>query len=284
MTSATTWFTPLLDEQTAAPAALASRPHARIPALEEIVPVLASPDSGGPLSLDPATRVLSDGVSRFPCRGLLPMLLPSRLVPYFNDHLNVPAAAAGDAFLKYFSLASFRHSGDINAPSADVHFQRHLHRMHAFARHCHGVILDVGCDDATIGASLFPEGSIYVGVDPFSHHPTPFRLIGVGEFLPIRSASIDVVVFNTTLDHIFDWHRAVDEAARVLKAGGKLLIATLVWTARADLLGDAVHFHHFRDYEIFGALTDFVIDEVARYDYKGNGHRHGMYVRATKQR
>jgi hypothetical protein len=69
----------------------------------------------------------------------------------------------------------------------------------------------------------------------------------------------------------------------VLKAGGQLIIATLVWTAQADLLGDAVHFHHFRDYEIFGALSAFAIEDVARYDYKGNTHRHGLYVRALKR-
>ena len=227
--------------------------------------------------------MLSDGVREFSCVDSLPMLLPSRLVPYFNSHLSVPPEAATDAFMQYFSLASFRHSGDTNAPSSDVHFQRHLHRMHEFVRPCHGLILDVGCDDAAIGASLFADGGVYLGVDPFSRHSVPFRLIGVGEFLPIRSATIDVVVFNTTLDHIFDWHRAVDEAHRVLKVGGQLVIATLVWTAQADLLSDSVHFHHFRDYEIFGALAGFEVDDVARYDYKGNSHRHGMYVRASKR-
>jgi hypothetical protein len=91
------------------------------------------------------------------------------------------------------------------------------------------------------------------------------------------------VLFNTTLDHILDWHRAVDEALRVLVRGGQMIIASLIWTADADLLGDSVHFHHFRDYEILGALSAMAVERVVRYDYKGDRHRHGMYVRATKR-
>lgn len=274
---------PRIDETWIAAEVLAAQPHARIPALQEIVAYLASPDTGEPLRLAAGSRTLTDGTHTFSCLGDLPMLLPSRLARYFDGHLKVPPLASADPLLSYFALASVRHGGEINAPSTNIHFQRHLHRMHTFVRDCRGVILDVGCDDATIGASLFPAGSRYIGLDPFSAHPSPFRLIGVAEFLPIRSGSLDVVVFNTTLDHIFDWHRAIDEAHRVLRAGGQLVIASLVWTADADLLRDVVHFHHFRDYEIIGALSQFAVDDVTRYDYKGDRHRHGMYLRAVKR-
>jgi SAM-dependent methyltransferase len=90
------------------------------------------------------------------------------------------------------------------------------------------------------------------------------------------------VVFNTSLDHIFDWRRAIDEARRVLVPGGCLYISTLIWTDRADLVTDAVHFHHFRDYEIFGVLGDWELVDERRYDYKGASHRHGLYLAARK--
>jgi SAM-dependent methyltransferase len=270
------------DEAAISAETLKARPHARIPALADVIDLLAAPETGKGVGLTPDALALTDGTHVYALRDGLPVLLPARLQPFFDGHLQVPVEAASDALLKYFALASFRHGGDINAPSADVHFQRHLHRIKAFVAGCHGVILDVGCDDAEIGASLFSEGSRYLGLDPFCVRSSPFRLVGVGEYLPIRSASMDVVVFNTTLDHIFDWHRALEEAHRALKAGGQLIIATLVWTARADLLGDSIHFHHFRDYEIFGALSEFTVEDVARYDYKGDSHRHGLYVRARK--
>jgi ubiquinone/menaquinone biosynthesis C-methylase UbiE len=111
---------------------------------------------------------------------------------------------------------------------------------------------------------------------------SPFRLIGFGEFLPFRNGSVDNVVFNTSLDHIMDWRRSIGEARRVLKPGGCLTIATLIWTDKADLLADAVHFHHFRDYEIYGALAlNFTIESERRYVYKNSENRHGMYIQAT---
>ena len=271
------------DETRLSAEALIARPHARIPDLGDVLPYLASPDSGRPLIVDPRTNRLSDGTHAYPQLGNLPVLLPARLAPHFDGRLRVPPHDVPDPLMQYFHLGTLRHGGEINAASSNVHYQRHLHRLHAFVQRCHGVVVDVGCDDATVGASLFSADSFYIGIDPFSHHPEPFRLVGVAEFLPIRPESVDVVLFNTTLDHILDWHRAIDEAVRVLAPGGQLVIASLVWTSAADLLGDSVHFHHFRDYEILGALSQLAIEDVARYDYKGDRHRHGMYVRATKR-
>jgi ubiquinone/menaquinone biosynthesis C-methylase UbiE len=111
---------------------------------------------------------------------------------------------------------------------------------------------------------------------------SPFRVIGFGESLPFGDASFDCVMFNTSLDHILDWRRAIDEARRVLVSGGLLYICTLIWTDRADLVTDAVHFHHFRDYEIFGALKDWEPVDERRYDYKGASHRHGLYFSVRK--
>jgi hypothetical protein len=205
---------------------LIARPHARIPSLADVLPYLASPDTRQPLVVDPVSNRLMDGTYTYPNFGHLPMLLPARLAPHFDGQLRVPAHAAPDALLNYFHLGSFRHGAEINAPTSNVHYQRHLHRLYDFVRGCHGVVVDVGCDDAAVGASLFSEDSVYIGVDPFCHHSEPFRLVGVAEFLPIRSESIDVVLFNTTLDHILDWHRAVDEALRVLVRGGQMIIAS----------------------------------------------------------
>ena len=275
--------TPTTDVRTLAPADLLARPHARVPTLDESLRWLASPEDRRPLIKTADGHGVTDGISTFPFRDGLPILLPARLQRFFDACLQVSAEAATDAFLKYFAMASLRHAGDINAPSSDVHFQRHLHRMHAFVRECSGLVLDVGCDDAALGAALFSERCTYLGLDPFCQRGTPFRLIGLGEFLPVRDECVDVVVFNTSLDHIFDWHRAIDEAHRILRPGGQLVIASLVWTESADLLRDSVHFHHFRDYEIFGALAAFTIEDAARYDYKGNTHRHGLYVRAAKR-
>jgi SAM-dependent methyltransferase len=273
----------IADTRLVAPADLLAAPHASRLTLDQLMPVLASPDSGEALAFDQSGDALFDGTNRYPLRGSLPLLIPVRLQPFFTNRIAVPCDRDHDAFLQYFLLATIKQSGDINASPEDVHFQRHLFRMREVLRSCSGLTLDVGCDDPRLSAGLLPPLARYVGLDPFSEKTAPFRLVGVGEFLPFGNATVDNVIFNTSLDHIFDWHRALDEAHRVLVPGGRLFVATLVWTSCASLLTDSVHFHHFREAEIFGALTQFDLEPAQRYDYKGDQHRHGLYLCARKR-
>ena len=262
---------------------LVAAPHASSPGLRDILSLLASPDSGKPLALVNGGAALSDGEHFYPQLGETQLLLPHRLQPHFTDRLKLPLIDyADDAFMQYFLLASIKQSGEINAPADDVHYERHLHRLRDLLAGAEGLLLDVGCDDPEVGASLLPPSARYVGLDPFCSREAPFRVIGVGEYLPVRHASLDGILFNTSLDHILDWRRALEEACRVLVPGGRLYLCTLVWTERAGLVTDSVHFHHFREYEIFGALEGLDIEDVRRYDYKGNDHRHGLYLTVRK--
>lgn len=274
------------DERVLSRSDLLSRPHAVFANMPEILSALASPDSGLPLTVDKASGRLIDRVgNRYPFRGALPLLTPVRLQDYFSDCLSIPLFAADDAFFQYFLLSSIKQSGTagaINASADDIHYQRHLFRMRDFLQSASGLVLDVGCDDPHVGAGLLPPSTKYVGLDPFCRRLEPFRIVGLGEYLPFLDEVVDCVVFNTSLDHILDWRRAVDEALRVLVPGGTLYVCTLVWTERAGLVSDAVHFHHFREYEIFGALSGLEIAQERRYDYKGNTHRSGLYLAVKK--
>lgn len=49
---------------------------------------------------------------------------------------------------------------------------------------------------------------------------------GVAEHLPLRGASIDVVWVSTAMHHFADFHLAVEEFARVLRGGGRVLLRT----------------------------------------------------------
>jgi SAM-dependent methyltransferase len=276
----------LRDERVIAPDALSGSGACMI-SMEELAPFLASPDSGLGLAVDGSREYLLDANgARYPIRDGLPVLIPTRLQRFYTDHLHVPSDAVTDAFFQYYFLSAVKQSGAvgaINAPATDAHYQRHLFRMKDCLNTAHGLILDVGCDDPEIGAGLLPSGSRYVGLDPFCQRAEPFRVVGFGEQLPFADSSFDGVIFNTSLDHILDWRRAVGEAQRVLVPGGQLFISTLVWTSSADLVTDSVHFHHFRDYEILGGLQDgWEIEREIRYSYKGNIHRHGLYLSARK--
>lgn len=272
--------------ETLTPADLSRVPHAAAASWPEVLGLLASPDSGQPLTLDAARSELVDAQGhRYPHRPSGPLLVPAALQAYFSDRLTIPAQAVNSSFLQYFHISAIKQSGEAgatNASSDDTHYQRHLFRMREFLKPASGVVLDVGCDDPHIGASLLPPAARYIGLDPFGHQKNKFRVVGFGEYLPFQDATFQGVLFNTTLDHMLDWHQALDEAVRVLVPGGTLYIATLVWTARATLIRDSVHFHHFRDYEILGALPDFKVDLEWRYDYKGDSHRHGLFLALKK--
>ncbi len=95
--------------------------------------------------------------------------------------------------------------------------------------------LDVGCGEGRFSRMLRAEGIQTVGIDPTeiligqARRRDPegdYRLAGAEE-LPFADATFDLVVSYLTLIDIPDVPKAVAEMTRVLKPGGRLLIANL---------------------------------------------------------
>lgn len=102
-----------------------------------------------------------------------------------------------------------------------------------------GSVLDIGGADGVIRHWL-PKEYLYASVDPnaaLAYHPFPFFdqlfpryrepylfLQGAAEYLPVKSSSFDNTLFISSLDHCNNVHIALDEAKRVLKSNGQLLI------------------------------------------------------------
>lgn len=271
----------ITDERALTVQQLQSHPHAKVLSFAETIPFLASPDSGKPLRLQRDQQGLTDGDSNYSIIDSAPILYPASISDALLEG-GLELKYYDDSRLQYFLLSQIKQRGEINAASNNVHYQRHLFRMKELLEECRGTVLDVGCDNVDISAKLFDKGCSYIGLDPFSNSKSSFRVIGVGECLPIRDESIDNVVFNTSLDHMLDYHQALEEARRVLRPGGSIYISTLIWSTNASLLNDSVHFHHFREYEILGALSSMRIERVKRYNYKNNQHRYGLYLAAFK--
>ncbi|MBG30778.1 MAG: hypothetical protein CMI31_12365 [Opitutae bacterium] len=271
----------IYDERLVTGDELRGRPHAARMTLEQLLPLLISPDSGK--SLVKLDGHLTDGDNDYPVVEGLPVLYPAPVAEALLSG-GVPLVYHEDAFQQYFLLNQIKQRGEINAAPSNLHYQRHLYRMSEFLQECRGTVLDVGCDDIEVSASLFPDNCQYVGLDPFSTKRSQFRIIGCGEFLPLHDDSIDNVVLNTSLDHILDFHKAIEEAHRVLKPGKFLWLCTLIWLKNAALQHDSVHFHHFRNYEIEGAFQEFDFKEVIRkeYSHKDETHRYGLYLCAQK--
>ncbi len=108
-------------------------------------------------------------------------------------------------------------------------------------------ILDVGCGDgfATGVAAARLPGHRFAGLDWSAPSLRLARDRGVAVLqagldvsLPIRSASVDVVIMSEVIEHLVDTDSAIEEAHRVLKPGGSLLLSTpnlAAWYNRALL-------------------------------------------------
>ena len=103
------------------------------------------------------------------------------------------------------------------------------------------VIADLGAGDGSFSLLLAQNASKVLAVDSSArmiefareqahrHHVknVDYRL-GDMEELPIDSASVDIVFFSQSLHHALHPDRAVTEAARILKPGGRIAILDLV--------------------------------------------------------
>jgi hypothetical protein len=68
----------------------------------------------------------------------------------------------------------------------------------------------------------------------------------------------------------------------VLRSGGNLFLATLVWERHAELHRDSVHFHHFREFQVLRMLDGFQVESIERRPWKDD-HRSVLYIHATKR-
>lgn len=276
---------PLSDDLTAlAFEAVAQNDCARATTLKEVAHLLASPDTGAALKIETGALIAATTGEFFPLRGERPLVLPKYARgSVLGDTFDLPPESAAMGGRQYLLLSSIKmRGGPQNSDYHDIWFQRHVHRSRKLLKDATGVVLDVGCDRPSISRKLFPPTARFLGLEPSLGAGSEFCLCGMAEHIPLKDESVDAVSFMTSLDHILDYQLAVDEARRVLKPGGCLYLASLVWTDRASLVGDTVHFHHFRDFELQGALRGLHIESIERYVWKSDTHRYGIYLAARK--
>ncbi len=97
-------------------------------------------------------------------------------------------------------------------------------------------IVDVGCGDgaATSTAARANPGHRFVGLDWSADGLRQAGRLGLTvlrtdlgqQALPFAAAAVDVVIMSEVIEHLVDTDSALDEAHRVLKPGGWLLLST----------------------------------------------------------
>jgi ArsR family transcriptional regulator len=132
----------------------------------------------------------------------------------------------------------------------------------------HGDVLDAGCGDGTLGALLAPLSRSVTLLDASERmieaarkrlrgaHTVRFE-VGDVAAMPFRDASFDVVMLFNVLSCLERPERAIAEAARVLRVGGRVAVVTL---AAHDHLSIAARYGHvragFRPAELASLLRD----------------------------
>lgn len=94
-----------------------------------------------------------------------------------------------------------------------------------------GRLLDVGCGTRTYEPHFRPYIDRYVGLEwPTTRGHRTGDVYGDGLTLPFATGSFDTVVSFQVLEHVTDPQLMIDECARVLKPGGRLIItANFLW-------------------------------------------------------
>lgn len=255
----------------------------------QLLPLLADPLTRAPLLLD-EDRLHAQGRS-YPIVDGSPQLFPcdldriTRLLQGADVLTEFPSLSALEQYCAFGILKVSGNRNVTNLGHEDPWYGRHLWRSRRMLEEVRGSFLDIGCDDAFLSRGMLHPDVRYVGLEPTTSPSDAMRVGGLGEFLPFQDGSFDAAGFQTSLDHIFDYHLALSEARRVLRPGGRLYLATLLWTGEgAQLYTDTVHFHHFRPHQIEAALADgFEVVRVQAYSWKNDRHRFGVYLCAEKR-
>jgi SAM-dependent methyltransferase len=143
-------------------------------------------------------------------------------------------------------------------------------------------VLDVGCGEGRFCRMLATRGARTIGVDPTVELIDAARLRqpgGVyhaagGEALPLPEASVDLVVSYVSLVDIPDYRAAVREMARVLRPGGRCVVANL------NSFATATTQYWARDEEghkLHWTMDNYMVPRPARAEWAGmsivNWHR-----------
>lgn len=143
-------------------------------------------------------------------------------------------------------------------------------------------VLDVGCGEGRFCRMLAARGARTVGIDPTpaliaearTRQPGGVFHLAGAEALPLAGAGMDLVVSYVSLVDIPDYRSAIREMARVLRPGGRCVVANLngfaTATTRYWARDEAGHKLHW-------TMDNYMVERAARAEWAGmsilNWHR-----------
>ncbi|MBV9946043.1 MAG: class I SAM-dependent methyltransferase, partial [Myxococcales bacterium] len=130
-----------------------------------------------------------------------------------------------------------------------------------------GDVLDVGCGDGAVAGYLAPysQSLVCVDINPrmveaaadrLGRFPNARAEVADAHHLPYRGASFDAIVLFHTLTYAESPQRVLDECARVLRPGGRVVVLALDAHHRADVTAPYGERHAgFKPRALRGLLT-----------------------------
>ena len=114
---------------------------------------------------------------------------------------------------------------DINHPYYLHYVSYHKELTRVISKYSKGDLLDIGCGNKPY-ESLF-EGLIksYIGCDIIQSSLNKVDVISSANNIPVENDTFDTVMSNQVIEHVEDHQGLVNEAFRVLKPGGSLILS-----------------------------------------------------------
>ena len=99
---------------------------------------------------------------------------------------------------------------------------------HAAAGYARGRMLDIGCGQKPWRGIFAPHVNEHVGADHAStpHPADEIDIVASAYEIPLPDASFDTVLLTEVLEHLETPAVAIEEATRLLRAGGHLILTT----------------------------------------------------------
>jgi len=119
-------------------------------------------------------------------------------------------------------------------------------------KNCHGLLLDIGCNDCQITRFLPKKQFQYIGADlsrqALRKGKGCQRILADACNLPLRDEFVDVISCFEIIEHTQEPHALIREIARTLKPEGKLLISTPNQKSMFIKIQNAAHLPRFHDW------------------------------------
>jgi SAM-dependent methyltransferase len=115
--------------------------------------------------------------------------------------------------------------------------------LEAARQYASGVMLDVGCGDASYRAIFETRIDCYIGADYIAGPNRSVQVLADAQALPFASRSVDTILSTQVLDELEAPDRFFGECLRVLRPGGYLICTVpFFWRTMDGAIGDYYRF------------------------------------------